>query len=61
MGPVALRVSRNERGELTLVTGQQLVAQLFRLVQIGDLLDMQLPLAGQRGLDGGNILFREQG
>jgi hypothetical protein len=61
MCPVALRVSRNERGELALVTGHELIAKPFRLVLLRNFIDMRLQLAGQRGSDGGNILFRQQG
>jgi hypothetical protein len=57
--PVALRVSLDERRELTLIAGQKLIAQSVRLVLLSDVRDVRLQLAGQRGPDGGNVLFRQ--
>ncbi len=61
MRPVTLRISLNERRELTLVSGKQLVAPVFRLMQSRDLPGMRLQLAGQARAQGGNIFFCQEG
>ena len=60
MSPVTLRVKLDERGERALVTGHELVAQLFRLVQLRNFLEVRPALAGHRGPDRGNIFFHQQ-
>lgn len=58
MRSVTLRVTRDERRELALVTGHQLVSKPFGLVLLRNVLDMRLQLTGHRGPDGRDILFR---
>ena len=58
MCPVKLRKSFDERGELTLVTGQELVTPPFRLVLLRNIFDMRLQLYAQRGPNRGDERYR---